>query len=156
MQKFIENLEESERINKSLDHLLTITFPIVKDKRILIKILSELKVSIKKTINSILQYEFIYKRIKLHENPNKNFEIFVKECSKRYKITPQEIEKIKEIFDIAKKHEESSMEFMRGEKIVILSKEMNPRSISLEQTKDYLETVKNLTKKARNGMLLIK
>ncbi len=156
MQKFIENLEEAERINSSLNHLVYVTFPVVKDKKMLLKVIVEVKTSITKTINSILHYEFIYKKIRLSENQQKNFQTFVENCAPRYKITSIEISKIKELFDLIEKHHESSMEFTRGEKVVILSPEMKQRAISLEQTKEYLELAKTLTQKAKDHMLVIK
>ena len=46
MEKFIEYLAEAERIIKTADHLIYMTFPLVKDKKLLLKILSETKIVI--------------------------------------------------------------------------------------------------------------
>ncbi|MEK6895055.1 MAG: hypothetical protein AABX48_00890 [Nanoarchaeota archaeon] len=155
MQKFIENLEEAERINRSVDHLVYVAFQLFKDKKILLKVLEEIKKSITKTISAILQYDFIYKKIKLSENQKTNFDTFIQKCAPRYSITLEEINKINEIFDAILKHRESAMEFTRREKVVILSPDMQQKSISLEQIKDFLQISKTIAKKARNHMMII-
>jgi len=144
MEKFLENIEQAEKIIQTTDYLTYMTFPLIKDKRLLLKIISEIKIAIAKSINSILQYEYLYKRILLHKDPKLNFKTFKEKCAKKYNITEQEIKLILELFDIVEKHKKSSMEFLRKEKIVILSNNSEPRIITLEKTKEFLTTAKNI------------
>jgi hypothetical protein len=147
--KFLEHLQESERIVNSVDHMIYITFPLVKDKRLLFKILTEIKLAIVNCINAILQFEYINERITLYKSAKENFETFINRCSIRYKITKEEIASILELFDIIEKYKDSPMEFFRNEKIVILSENMKTKIITMEKIKFFLLLTKNLIKKTK-------
>lgn len=149
MDKIIENIQKSEKIIQTADHLLYMTFPIVRDKKLLLKIMAEIKNSIALCINSILQYEYVHKKINLYKNPEENFKTFVEKSSKRYLINNEEIKKIMELFDIAEKHEKSPMEFVRNEKVVILSDNMNQKTLTLEKTKEFMRLAKSILKKTK-------
>jgi len=107
MEKFLENLTTAEKTIRAADHMIYVTFPLIKDKRLLFKILHETKNAIALCINSILQYEYLYKRIKLYKDSGLNFKIFVEKCVPRYGITKEEMNLILELFDFVEKHKES-------------------------------------------------
>ena len=81
MEKFLEHLQEAEKRIQIIDHLVYVTFPVIKDKRLFIKILSEIKNALSNCINSVLQYEYIYKRINLYNNAKENFKTFIEKCT---------------------------------------------------------------------------
>lgn len=127
-----------------------VTFPLVREKNLLLKILLETKKAIANLINSILQYEYLYKRISLDKNPKENFKTFIKKCAPRYLITKEEIDKIEELFEIIELHNKSPMEFTREEKIVIMSENSSVKTISIEKTKEFLNIGKSLLKKTKD------
>ena len=149
MEKFLENLQEAETKIQIADHMLYVTFPLLKDKKLLLKILLDTKTAIAKCISSILQYEYLYKRIKLYNNPKTNFKTFEEKCTKRYNITEQEINLIQELFEIVEEHKKSAMEFMKNEKIVILSQSLQQKTLTLEKTKEFLVVAKNILQKIK-------
>ena len=153
MEKFIEYLAEAERIIKTADHLIYMTFPLVKDKKLLLKILSETKIVITNCINSILQYEYLYKRIKLYKDPKTNFRIFREKCAPRYKIAKEEIEMIIELFEIVENHKQSSFEFVKNEKIIILSENLEQKSLTIDKIKEFLLLAKNILRKSKDVIL---
>ena len=75
MEKFLENLEKAKNITFTADHLIYVTYPLLKDKKLLLKILLETKNAIIYSLNAILQYEYLFKRIKLNTDPKINFKI---------------------------------------------------------------------------------
>jgi hypothetical protein len=137
MIKIIENLARAEEITKKTGYLLYMTYPLVKDKKILIRILSEQKRAITQIINSILQLEHSLQRIRLFEDPKANFETFELKCSERYEITKQEINKILELFLIIRRQEECAMEFIRDEKLIFLSEKQEILSVPLDKIKEF-------------------
>lgn len=149
MKKILENLESAEKITKATDHLLYITFPIIKDKRVILKVISELKLAITHCINSILQYEYFLKRIRLSKDPQTNFKIFEEKCAENYNISKKEIELIMELFRIVEKQKKSPMEFLKNDKIIFMSEDMKPEIFTLEKTKEYLILTKNILKKTK-------
>ena len=144
MEKFLQNIEDTQRKIQTIDHLIYVTYPLVKDKHLLLKILLELKNTLSKIISTILQYEFVYKRINLYKNPKDNFNVFVNECASRYNISENQINIIREVFELTKKHNESPFEFTKNEKVVILSSDLKTELLPLEKTKEFLELSKDL------------
>jgi transcription-repair coupling factor (superfamily II helicase) len=146
-EKYLEYLENAFASLKKADHIVYITFPWVKDKKLLLLGFEELYKAVYSMINAILQYEYLYKRISLYKNQRDNFETFKSECSRRYGISVDEMNAIINIFNIFRKHKESSMEFMRKEKIVIMMDNFKNETIDLDKVKLFLIVAKNLLKK---------
>lgn len=141
---FKEYLKESARHLQIADHMTYITFPLVNEKKLIIKIFEEIYKSIKNSILSAIHYEFENKNIILSNNEVENINNFIENLAKYYDINEKEISKIKEIIDLEKKHEESSMEFVRKEKIILMSESLNIRTLTIDDIKLYLTTSKNL------------
>jgi hypothetical protein len=150
MEKFIENIYEAEKTIHTIDHMIYVTFPLVKDKKLLIKILLETKIALTKCINSILQYEYIYKRINLYKDGKSNFNTFEKKCAPRYGINKKDIEMILELFEIIKKHKESTMEFTKNEKIIILSENLKTKTVSIDKIKNFIVLSKKILKNTKS------
>ncbi len=149
MEKFLENIVAAEKKIQVADHMIYVTFPLIKDKRLLLKILQEIKNAVMNCISSILQYEYLYKRIILYKNAKSNFKIFIEKCAPRYQITKEEINLILELFDFIEKHRESPFEFIKDDKVIILSNSLNPKTLTIEKTKEFLMLVKSILRKTR-------
>lgn len=147
-EKFIENLDKASKNLQTADHLLYMTYPIVKEKRLLLKILNEVHAVVLSIVNAILQYEYLYKRIDLYKDARINFQIFREKCAPRFKITREQISKILEIFSLAEKHKKSPFEFVKDDKIVIMTNSFKTDIVNVEKMKDYIFTSKDLLKKA--------
>jgi hypothetical protein len=132
-----------------IDHIIYVTFPLLKDKNILIQILLGIKEAIVECINSILQYEYLHKRIELSKDPNQNFELFKKKCSRYYSIEEKEVNLIENLFDLARSHKKSPMEFMKEGKVIILSDNMLKKAFTVEDLKIFLKMSKNVIGKTK-------
>lgn len=149
----IKNLEEAEKKIKTIDHILYVTFPLIKDKKILLKTILESKISIMNCINSILQYEYLQGKTNLSQDSKQNLKTFIEECAPRYNINPQEIRKIFDLLEIVEKHKKSSFEFVKNNKIIILSDTMQLEAITLEKTKEFLSLAKEILKKTQETII---
>ncbi len=147
MEKFLENILAAEKKIHTADHLVYVTFPLIKDKRLLLKITQEIKNAATNCISSILQHEYLYKRINLYKDPKLNFKIFIKKCVPKYQITKEEVNLILELFDFMEKHKKSPFEFIKDDKIVILSNGLEPKTLTFEKTKEFLIIVKSILRK---------
>jgi hypothetical protein len=153
VEKFIEYLEEAERIVKASDHMVYVTFPIIKDRKLLLNILLEIRKAIVNCINSILQYEYINKRITLTKDSNANFKLFSENCAKNFEITESDIKIMLELFDLLEKHKQSPFEFTRGDNVVILAENLRYEKISIEKTKQFLMLAKGILIKIKNKIV---
>ena len=147
-EKYFQSLEEATRALQIADHMTYITFPLVKEKRLLLKVLSELSSSLLSTINAVLQYEYTWKRIQLYSDPKSNFETF-KRISSKYQISPEQFKVLTEILTLAERHKKSPFEFVKADKIVIMSDVgMMPSYLTLEKIKEFLIETKDIIHKA--------
>jgi len=153
-EKYKENVKKAIDNIRIADHMLYVTYPVIKDKRLLIKTLEQVYDSIICIINSILQYDHIFKRVKLTNDARDNFEIFLNKCTKRYNITEEEISSILELITLVEKHKKSPVEFIRRDKIVIMEESLKTTTIDSESLKKYLVLAKNMVNKAKFGMSL--
>ena len=152
MEKFLENVLEAEKNLRTIDHIIYVTFPLIKDKRLLLKVIQEIKDVITRCITSILQYEYLYKRVSLYKDSRENFKTFTEKCAPRYGIGKDEIKLILELFEFVENHKKSPFEFVKDEKIVILSENSKPTILALGKIKEFLVIAKNILKKTKEGM----
>lgn len=148
MEKYEESLEKALKELKIADHIIYITYNLIRDKRLLLKALDQESLALTYLINAILQYEYLWKRIQLYSDSRNNFDTFINKCSKRYNITQEEIEEVKNILSISQLHKKSPMEFQRREKIIMMTEDLSTASIDHEKLKSYLELIKRIIKKA--------
>jgi hypothetical protein len=147
-EKYIENLDKAAKNLQTADHMLYMTYPLVKEKRLLLKILNEIYLVTLNIINAILQYEYIYKRINLYKESKINLQTFRNKCAARYSITGEQVEKVLEIFNLAEKHKKSPFEFVRNNKVVIMTNALKTDTITIEKMKEYILLSKDILRKA--------
>jgi len=147
MEKFQENLGDAIKNLQIADHMTYITLPLVNDKRLLLKIFDNIYKSIIGCINAILNYEYLYKRIKIYSNVNENMQTFAQKCAKTYGLTNEQIKKIQQIITLNKQHKQSAMEFVKQERIVIMSDSLGTQIIDIQKIKEYLLLAKELLMK---------
>ena len=77
MEDFLELLSEANRAFKTADHLTYVTYPLVQETKLLIAIVENLYSALIKSIEAILEYDQLYKRISLlPQDPQSRLEIF--------------------------------------------------------------------------------
>jgi hypothetical protein len=147
-EKYIENLNKAYVMLQTADHMLYMTYPLVKEKRLLLKILNEIYLVNLNIVNAILQYEYVHKRINLYHTAQENFAVFRSKCSLRYGITSEQVVKIAKIFELAEKHKTSPFEFVRNDKIVIMTNALKTDIITVETMKEFIILSRDLLRKA--------
>lgn len=147
MQNHLIFLERAKQKIKIADHMVYVTYPLVKDKKILLTIISGIHDGIMNIIKASLYHESSKRNIHLLKNENENLRIFFRNIAPRYNITEEEIRIIKEIIAIELKHKQSPMEFLKKDKLVILSESMQVEIVTIEHPKKFLNLAKNLLNK---------
>ncbi|MEK6872424.1 MAG: hypothetical protein AABW90_00240 [Nanoarchaeota archaeon] len=141
MEEFDKNLKEAIRHLHIADHMTYVTFPLVKENRLLLKIFDEIYASVIGSINSVLSYEHFCKRINLYSNYSNHFDTFIG-IAKNYGLFNENLQKIKEIITINNRHKQSSMEFIKKDKVVIMSDNLGVEFLDLKIIKQYLLVAK--------------
>lgn len=145
MEKYNEFLLNSEKNIRTADHIVYITYPLIKENKLLKKIVEEMYEGTRLLIEAILEYEKLYKRI---ESSDTKWNLFRKH-SQRFGINSQEIEIIRLIMELMEKHKTSSLEFIRKDKLVLMSNNLHTESIDIEKMKRYLNTLKAILQKTK-------
>ncbi len=154
VEKFVEYLSKASQLLHRADHMLYMTYPLVKDKRLLLKIIEDLGEAMVSMINSVLQYDYLYKRIELYKNARENFETFRQNCAPRYGITSEEVNKITELLKIMQRHRESPMEFMKKDHLVIMSNNSaRTEVITVDKIKEFLLVAKDVLGKVERKIM---
>ncbi|MDP1729150.1 MAG: hypothetical protein Q8L27_03035 [archaeon] len=152
MEKHLECLQNAIRSIRVADHILYVTYPVIKDKRLLLKALEEVCESVILIIKAILYHDSAKEMIKTSQNSHENFEIFISKCAKRYNLTEEDIIEIKEILYTSESHKKSSMEFIRKEKVVIMADSLKTMIIEPVNLKKHMNFAKSFINKAKFGM----
>ena len=151
MEEYDKLLKEAIRHLQIADHMTYVTLPLINENRLLLKIFDEIYLSIIKSINSILSYEHFCKRINLYTNYSNNLETFVR-IAKNYDISNEQLRKIKEIININNQHKQSAVEFVKRDRVVIMSDNLGTQILDIRIIKQYLLFVKELIVKTSRGI----
>ena len=132
MRQYIRNIIRSLQI---ADHMTYVTYPLIKENRLLLKVFDEIYNAIKLCIEIILNQEEGENEFRLIPN---SFNSFFNNYAKDYGLNNEQIKSLIEIIELNKKHKNSAMEFSRDCNIVILSDNLTTRVLDIWIIKQYL------------------
>ena len=151
MEQFQETIEKANQKLKIADHMIFMTYPLVRDNRLLLSIIQNIFLALANAVSSILYYERLFKRIPaFNDNFDSKFTIFRTKCVDRLNIDKKYIKLISEIKDIIVEHRKSPVEFERNNKFVICSSTYRMRTISIEEIKKYITETRMFIQEANN------
>jgi len=151
MEQFQEAIEKANQKLKIADHMIFMTYPLVRDNRLLLSIIQNIFLALANAMSSILYYERLFKRIPaFNDNFDAKFTVFRIKCVDRLNIDKKYIKLISEIEDIIIEHKKSPVEFERNNKFVICSSTYRMRTISVEEIKKYITETRMFIQEANN------
>jgi len=135
--------DKAKRHVKIADHMLTQTYPLIQDPKLLIAVMDNIFNALTSSMNAILYYDRLMKRIPpFHDSFESKINIFRARCSRRYNCSTEYVKLMQEIREIMKEHNESPFEFSRRGKFVICSDNYRMKTISVDTMKDYIRQTK--------------
>jgi len=140
MEDWKENLKKAKQHFDVADHMAYVSFVILKENRLLIKIINELYISVTSLIKSILKYEADKGRIKIYSDSNINFRTFKEKVSDKY-FTKEEFNNLITIMQLEKQHKSSPMEFVKKDTFVIMLDD-HYETLTIEKTRMVLAKLK--------------
>ena len=148
MENFLELIESAEKKLNLADHILTVTYPLAKDQKLLITVAENIFLSFNYAITSLLYYELKYKRISSFDDSFKaKFSIFKDECAERHGIENNHIKAIQDLREILLAHKKSPMEFSRKESFVICDESYESKILTPSFLKEHLKKAKLFIKR---------
>ncbi len=148
MERILALLKEANTKLNTADHLAYVTYPMLKESKLLIATMDNLYQSLSLAIESLLEYERYYKRISFVPiDFNQKFDMF-KKISVRYNMDRIAISSLLDIKSLLETHKKSSMVFTREQKLVIATQGFKVvKTLNIENVKRYIEQTKPILAK---------
>lgn len=138
MELFQEYREKAKRSITIADHMLYVTYNLVRDPKLLLSVVENTFLSLSYAMSSLLQYEKLFKRIPNFEDSfDARFNIF-KDVASKYNISIEFISLIVDVKSLISSHKNASVEFSRGDKLVICSDNYRMVAVSINDIKKYI------------------
>jgi phage regulator Rha-like protein len=148
MERFQELREIAKKKVFVADHILTQTYPLLKDSKLLLATLENLFLAYANSIGSILHYELIFNRVpSFKEDFDSKFKLFKERTAPKYNIKQEDINTIKEIRDIIVQHKKSPIEFVRDDRFIICNDNYKMETINLDKLKKMMFSAKRFIDK---------
>jgi len=139
MKKFNNLVIDANKALKLADNMTYVTYPLLKDKKLLMPILENINKSITLSISAFIRYDLLYKRINsTPEKFNEKLNLFYNTSFVRYSFNEEDLSFIKSLNNLIKKHKESPIEIIRGEKFIICSEDYRTEIITLDLIKKMI------------------
>jgi len=136
------------------DHLLYMTYPMIKETKFLLAITDHIIKSGRAALQALLEYERFYKRIDAYP---KNFaleiSIFRQKLEQRYNFDPVYYRLLNKLLEVYKFDKNSTVRFKRGDKYILTSSNYDMTVLDVNSVKRYssvtrkfIETVRQVIK----------
>ena len=143
METVLIPLKEANRRFVSADHMLFMTYPLLKDTKLLILVAENLHHASILALDALLKYEIMFKRVNsIPVSFNQKMDILKREVAGRYNIQRSNIVNIEELNKLIEARRNSPMEFCKRDKYVICSDDYKTNFLTLDKLKNYLNESK--------------
>lgn len=132
---------QAENKLRIADHLLSTTYLLVKDPKLLVSVAENLLSAMDNAVDGLLKFEKNFKNINYKKN--EKMDIFRRKIVTKYALDPKIIPFINDLKDIVESHKRSNVEFIKKEKFVISDNNYNLHTLSFEDLKDKHKKAKN-------------
>jgi len=136
MDSFQSLKAQADQKLKVADHLLSTTYSIVKEPKLLVSVIENMFHALDLSITAVLEYEKSLHNISSYgDSFESRIEIFRRKFMPRHGLNHDIIEFIVELKNTIEEHKKSSVEFAKKEKFVISDNDYNLRTLDLEDVK---------------------
>ncbi len=143
MEQFQVARDNAVRKLNIADHMLTMTYPLVQDPKLLLAVLENIFSAMENAMSSVLHYERLFKRIpQFQESFESKLTVFKSRVQPKYSINGEYIKILYELREIIVEHKHSPVEFARKDKFVICSDNYKMKAISVPEIKKYIAKAK--------------
>ena len=143
-----EAMQKARRNIHIADHMLTQTYPLVKDPKLLLAVMDNVELALGNGMDALLQFEREAKNIPpYHDSFDAKFNVLKLRLAAKHKLDADQLTMIYDVRNMIAKHKDSPVEFTRQDKFVICSEEYDLTSISTDQMKQFINKAKTFLNK---------
>ncbi len=141
---------DAERNLMIADHLMYSTYPLVKDPKLLLTIAEDIYKSLFLSVNALLEYDEMYKRVRmLPQDFRSRLDIF-KSCAPLHGIDTAIIKVIEDLRSFFERYKKSGTAFARQGSYIVFSEDFRITRLDFSKLKDYLSQSKVFLTNANN------
>ncbi|MFA5855797.1 MAG: hypothetical protein WC867_00430 [Candidatus Pacearchaeota archaeon] len=146
-------MKSKEYFIESINHIKTsermtyYIYPIIDDKRFILKILDSINKSLFSLFQSILINDNLDKKLKNSKQDKdflKNYSIKIR---KKYNLSNKDIKTIHKLINLSIIRKKSAIDIVKDKKIILMMEDLNTFVLEISSIKEYITFMKNLQKK---------
>jgi len=145
MEEFQVLRDKAVQKIKIADHMLFMTYPVVKDPKLLLAIVENIFASLDYGMGALLHYERLFKRIPpFNDTFPSRMEVFKNRMIPKYRFNKNYLGLITDVRSVLSEHKNSPVSFIRKDKFVICSPTYSIKTIDINTVKKYIFETKVL------------
>lgn len=156
MEELKQLIAEANREFKKADHLAYVTYPMVRETKLLYVIAEVLYNSLSKGVEAMLAYERLYKRIPLVPGSKETELELFKDVAARYGFSRNAVLMMMDLKALMNAKKEAPVEFVRQDKFVICDEEYGMNVLDLQKIKGYIMDGKEFMARMNHVMRSVK
>lgn len=130
------------------DHLAFVTYPTVREPKLLLSIIEDIFVGVSAAMDAILAYERMFKRVPSHTSDlQTRIDVFKSSCAERYNFNRATLVMMMDIYRLLEFQKKSAMQIAKNDKLVIFEDDYRMKSITIESVKNYMALSKPFIEK---------
>jgi hypothetical protein len=144
MERFQASWETAQRKLKVADHMLTMTYPLVNDPKLLLNITVNILESMESAMSSVLEFERLFKRVPPYdEDFDGKLVVFQQSIVPEKNIPRNYVVAMNELRELIRYHKDSHIEFVRKDRMVMADDNYRLKTLSPGDIKKRLQTAKD-------------
>jgi hypothetical protein len=144
-----DHLSVAEQRIGVANHLLTRTYPMVNDSRILLAVAKELNSAAISCVDGLLAHEYATRRIPaLVKNIDSRLELF-EEAAVHYGFDAALAKAVRNLHEVITLHERAPVEFSKPDRFVICDKEYKVTTVTVDMVKQAMAHCRSLASAVR-------
>lgn len=152
MEKIKQLIAESNAQFRKADHLAYVTYPMVRETKLLYAIAEVIYDSLEKGVRAVLEYERMYKRIPLVPGElETELEIF-KDVAAKYGFNRNIVLLLMDLRRLVNAKKKSPVEFVRRDKFVICDDDYTMNVLDINKIKAYVMDSREFIEKLNHVM----
>jgi len=145
---YIKSINSAKKALSTADHIVYVSYPLIKEPKLLLSAVESLYHCLKFAIDSILEFEYYYKRIPYYGNSfDSKFYIFKTQVAVRYNLDRTFLLTFSELKEILDWHDRTSLELRKDDKFLIFLSDYRVKTLTPNKIKEYLNFAKAFIKK---------
>lgn len=150
MQKESECFEKAKYYVNVAQHILTTTYPVVKEPKVLLSSLENVFLAATNALGALLYGERTKKTIPpFHNTFDSKFNMFQHKIVEMYEFDESEYMFMQKLKDLLLFHKQSPVEFSRSDDFVMCDEEYNIEKLTVQRVQDYIQLTRKFMVKTQ-------